>query len=172
MVQSFLLWLVVRHVTLLRSVNVSQSWTLSFWNLYLASYLQISGCVPAHPAGQICRMPHNHSDSKASHRLRLWYMRDPSQFFHVWGACEVKGSRDAPHVLRHRVHGLDRKIGGGLEREEGTSPFSLSLFSSPSLSPPPPLLAPAPQATNLVFPVALSQFFLYSFVSNSLQSFQ
>ena len=41
--------------------------------------------------------------------------------------------------------------------------------------PPPPLpspLAPATQATNLVFPVALSQFFLYSFVSNSLQSFQ
>ena len=86
MVQSFLLWLVVRHVTLLRSVNISQSWTLSFWNLYLASYLQISECVPADPAGQICRIPHNHSDSK----LGIGYIYSTREILHNFSTYEAR----------------------------------------------------------------------------------
>ena len=53
------------------------------------------------------------------------------------------------------AYGLDKKMEGGLKREEVSSPVSLSLFSCPPPSP----LATATQASNLVSAVALSQFF-------------
>ena len=48
-------------------------------------------------------------------------------------------------------------MGGGLEREEDSSRFPLSLFSSPS----PPLLRLSTEATTLVSPIALSPFFFF-----------
>lgn len=132
MVQSFLLWLVVRHVTLLRSVNISQS-----WNLYLASYLQISECVPADPAGQICRMPHNHSDSK----LGIGYIYSTREILHNFSTYEareklrVRGTHCMSFAVAYMVWtGKWEGIGerGGFQ---SLSPFALFLPLPSALAP-------------------------------------
>ena len=125
---------------------------------FVTSYIQISECVPADPAGQICRMPHYHSDSK----LGIGYIYSTREILHNFSTYEareklrVRGTYRMSFAVAYiymvwtgKWEGDWRETRGGFQ---SLFPFALFL-------PLPSPLAPATEATNLVSPVALSQFF-------------
>ena len=135
---------------------------------FVTSYIQISECVPADPAGQICRMPHNHSDSK----LGIDYIYSTREILHNFSTYEareklrVRGTHRMSFAVAYMV--WTGKWEGDWRERRIPVAFPFRSF------PPPPLRSCAfPQRLLLLcLPLLYLNFFLHSFVSNSLQSFQ
>jgi len=106
-------------------------------------------------------------------KLRIGYIYSTREILHNFSTCEareklrVRGTHRLSFPVEYMV--WSGKWEGDWRERRVPVPFAFRSFAPPPLPSP---LGAATHATTVVSPVALSQFFLYSFVSNSLQSFQ